>query len=101
MYVQAAACDTVKVFVAMLIVPARRAGVCSDRVADGAVARARRADVIVIHGVAVVAVQLQSAAVDTAIGTAVPPESGGDGLVGSIVETQAPACVTVKFDRRC
>src|SRR5204863_14737 len=51
--------------------------------------------VIVIHGVKVVAVQAQPAAVVSVTGTAAPPAAGSSCPVGLIVGTQPPACVTV------
>ena len=51
--------------------------------------------VIVIHGVKVVAVHAQPAAVVSVTGIAAPPTTGTSCPVGLIVGTQPPACVTV------
>jgi hypothetical protein len=52
--------------------------------------------VIVIQEALGVAVQLQLGVIVTVTGVAVPPAAGAAWLFGSIVETHAPACVTVK-----
>jgi hypothetical protein len=51
--------------------------------------------VIVSQDVAAVADQPQSAGLVTVTGAAVPPDAGAAWLVGSIVETHAPAWMTV------